>query len=224
MACPASMRDVDAAGLAADPVPEADDEQATSSQAKTRIVTGRAMCRTCNPCMPGRARCTFASRHPVVLATHRTCKVVPRADFGQESHDPVGVGRAMRSRSSRWARAVVLWTVALLLVAIVLAVVAVASLYDAQQACFFDTSTRCPEADDWRVGAAHLRPGRRPRHLGRRHDRGIRRPGRLQAVEGDLGVGATKPRGAPCGRHRPGAFTLRPRPGHRSTAEELDEC
>ncbi len=45
-----------------------------------------------------------------------------------------------------------LWTVALLLVAIVLAVVAVASLYDAQQACFFDTSTRCPGADDWRVG------------------------------------------------------------------------
>ena len=54
MACPASMRDVDAAGLAADPVPEADDEQATSSQAKTRTVTGRAMCRTCNPCLPGR--------------------------------------------------------------------------------------------------------------------------------------------------------------------------
>lgn len=57
----------------------------------------------------------------------------------------------MRSRSSRWARTVVLWTIVLVILAIVLAVVAVASLYDAQQACFFDTSTRCPERDDWRV-------------------------------------------------------------------------
>lgn len=57
----------------------------------------------------------------------------------------------MRSRSSKWARAVVLWTIALLILAIALAVAAVASLYDAQQACFFDTSVQCPEGDDWRV-------------------------------------------------------------------------
>ena len=45
------------------------------------------------------------------------------------------------------------WTFVLLLVAIVLAVSAVASLLDAQQACFFGfPSVACPDGQDWRVG------------------------------------------------------------------------
>jgi len=59
----------------------------------------------------------------------------------------------MRSLRSRWARAVVLWTVVLVVVAIVLGVSAVASLVDAQQACFFGfPSVACPDGQDWRVG------------------------------------------------------------------------
>jgi hypothetical protein len=54
---------------------------------------------------------------------------------------------------SRWVRGVVLWTLALLGVAIVLAVVAVTSLMDAQQRCFFEyPSVACPDGQDWRVG------------------------------------------------------------------------
>jgi len=54
---------------------------------------------------------------------------------------------------SRWVRGVVLWTLALMVVAIVLAVVAVASLMDAQQRCFFEyPSVACPDGQDWRVG------------------------------------------------------------------------
>ena len=54
---------------------------------------------------------------------------------------------------SRWVRGVVLWTLALMVVAIVLAVVAVTSLMDAQQRCFFEyPSVACPDGQDWRVG------------------------------------------------------------------------
>jgi hypothetical protein len=55
--------------------------------------------------------------------------------------------------AKRWVRGVVLWTLALLVVAIVLAVVAVSSLIDAQQRCFFEyPSVACPDGQDWRVG------------------------------------------------------------------------
>ena len=58
----------------------------------------------------------------------------------------------MRLLQSRWSRGVVVWTFVLLLVAIVLAVSAVASLLDAQQACFFGfPSVACPDGQDWRV-------------------------------------------------------------------------
>jgi hypothetical protein len=58
----------------------------------------------------------------------------------------------MRLLRSRWARGFVVWTFVLLLVAIVLAVSAVASLLEAQQACFFGfPSVACPDGQDWRV-------------------------------------------------------------------------
>lgn len=45
------------------------------------------------------------------------------------------------------------WTLALLVVAIVLAAFAAASLIDAQQACFMGfPSVACPDGQDWRVG------------------------------------------------------------------------
>lgn len=54
---------------------------------------------------------------------------------------------------SRWARGVLLWTLALLVVAIGLAILASASLIDAQQRCFVDfPSVACPDGQDWRVG------------------------------------------------------------------------
>ena len=55
---------------------------------------------------------------------------------------------------AKWlARGVALWTLVLLVVAIVLAVVAVTSLMDAQQQCFFGyPSVACPDGQDWRVG------------------------------------------------------------------------
>ena len=54
---------------------------------------------------------------------------------------------------SRWARGVVLWTFALVVVAVVLAAIAVTSLLDAQQRCFFEyPSVACPDGQDWRVG------------------------------------------------------------------------
>jgi hypothetical protein len=47
----------------------------------------------------------------------------------------------------------VLWTLALLLVAIGLAIFASASLVDAQQRCFVEfPSVACPDGQDWRVG------------------------------------------------------------------------
>ena len=150
-ACPASMREVDATGLAADPGPRGrrrtGDEQRGEDQDRDRTRDVPHL----QPLYAGAGEMHVRVTPSCGLATHRTCKVVPMADLGQESHDPVGVGRAMRSRSSRWARAVVLWTVALLLVSIALAVVAVVSLYDAQQACFFDTTVQCPNGGDWRV-------------------------------------------------------------------------
>ncbi len=54
---------------------------------------------------------------------------------------------------SRWARGVMVWTLALLVVAIVLAVFAMVSLIQAQQACFVAyPSVPCPDGQDWRVG------------------------------------------------------------------------
>jgi hypothetical protein len=54
---------------------------------------------------------------------------------------------------SRWVRGLVLWTLALLAVAVLLVIQAIASLYDAQQACFFQyPSTPCPGSDDPRIG------------------------------------------------------------------------
>lgn len=58
----------------------------------------------------------------------------------------------MRPLRSRWARGVVVWTLVMILAAIVLAVGAAASLADAQQACFFwFPSVACPDGQDWRV-------------------------------------------------------------------------
>ena len=54
---------------------------------------------------------------------------------------------------SRWARGVVLWTLALLVIEIGLAVFAAASLVDDQQRCFIGyPSVACPDGQDWRVG------------------------------------------------------------------------
>ena len=53
---------------------------------------------------------------------------------------------------SRWVRGLALWTLALLVVAVLVAVQAMVSLYDAQQACFFGfPSVPCPAGDDPRV-------------------------------------------------------------------------
>lgn len=50
---------------------------------------------------------------------------------------------------SRWVRGLAVWTLVLLVVAVLLAIQAMASLYDAQQACFFQfPSVPCPGADD----------------------------------------------------------------------------
>lgn len=58
----------------------------------------------------------------------------------------------MRSLRSRWARAVVLWTLVLVVFAIVLGVSAVVSLVETQQACFLGfPSVACPDGQDWRV-------------------------------------------------------------------------
>jgi hypothetical protein len=59
----------------------------------------------------------------------------------------------MHSLRSRWVRGLVLWTLAMLVVATVLAAGATVSLYDAQQTCFFEfPSVPCPDGQDWRVG------------------------------------------------------------------------
>ena len=53
---------------------------------------------------------------------------------------------------SRWVRGLALWTLALLVVAVLVAVQAMVNLYDAQQACFFGfPSVPCPASDDPRV-------------------------------------------------------------------------
>ena len=55
----------------------------------------------------------------------------------------------MRRMRGRLARGLVLWTVVLLLVALLLAVQAMWSLYSAQQACFFNyPAVPCPGGDD----------------------------------------------------------------------------
>jgi len=55
----------------------------------------------------------------------------------------------VRQRSFRARRLAVAWTLLMLAVAIVLAVQAAVSLYDGQQACFFDyPATACPSNDD----------------------------------------------------------------------------
>jgi hypothetical protein len=64
-----------------------------------------------------------------------------------------GTIEAMGPLRSRWARGFVVWTLALLVIAIVFAAFAAASLVDAQQACFFGyPSVACPDGQDWRVG------------------------------------------------------------------------
>lgn len=58
----------------------------------------------------------------------------------------------MRRLRSRWFRGFLLWTLALLAIAILVLIQAMASLYDAQQACFFQfPALPCPGADDPRV-------------------------------------------------------------------------
>lgn len=53
---------------------------------------------------------------------------------------------------SRWFRGFALWTLALLAVAVLVAIQAMASLYDAQQACFLQfPAIPCPGGDDPRV-------------------------------------------------------------------------
>jgi hypothetical protein len=59
----------------------------------------------------------------------------------------------MRPLRSRWARGVFLWTLGLVVVAILLTAIAVATLVDAQERCFIEyPSVACPDAQDWRVG------------------------------------------------------------------------
>lgn len=56
---------------------------------------------------------------------------------------------------SRRVRAVVLWTAAMFVLAVVVSVNAIAGLYGAQQRCFFESGVvPCPAGDDPRV--AHL--------------------------------------------------------------------
>ena len=51
-----------------------------------------------------------------------------------------------------WARAIAVWTLLLILVAVVIAAQAMWSLYDANQACFFSyPATPCPAPDDPRL-------------------------------------------------------------------------
>jgi len=55
----------------------------------------------------------------------------------------------MRRMRGRLVRGLVLWTLFLLVVAVLLAVQAMGSLYGAQQACFFNyPSVPCPSGDD----------------------------------------------------------------------------
>ncbi len=50
---------------------------------------------------------------------------------------------------NRWVRWTVVWTLVSLVVAVLVAVQAMVSLYDAQQACFFQfPSVPCPGGDD----------------------------------------------------------------------------
>ena len=53
----------------------------------------------------------------------------------------------------RFARALVVWTLFMLLTGVLLAAQAISSLYDAQQACFFNyPAVPCPPGDDPAVG------------------------------------------------------------------------
>ena len=53
---------------------------------------------------------------------------------------------------SRWVRWLAVWTALLVVAALLLALQAVVSLYDAQQRCFFDyPAVPCPPGDDQRV-------------------------------------------------------------------------
>jgi hypothetical protein len=54
----------------------------------------------------------------------------------------------MRRVRNPWLRGLIAWSLVLLVVAIVVAFDAISSLYDAQQACFFQTTTPCPEPGD----------------------------------------------------------------------------
>jgi uncharacterized membrane protein YidH (DUF202 family) len=55
----------------------------------------------------------------------------------------------MRRIRGRLARGLVLWTLFLIVVAVLLAAQAIWSIYNAQQACFFNyPSVPCPGADD----------------------------------------------------------------------------
>ena len=59
----------------------------------------------------------------------------------------------MRRLRSRWLVGLVLWTLAMLVVATALAVGAMGSLYQAQQECVFGfPSVPCPGGQDWRIG------------------------------------------------------------------------
>lgn len=61
------------------------------------------------------------------------------------------IGCADRQRAIM--RRLVLWSVACLALAVILAVGSVLSLIDAQQACFFGYPfVACPDGQDWRVG------------------------------------------------------------------------
>lgn len=58
-------------------------------------------------------------------------------------------GREMRERRGRMLRVLVAWTLVLLVVAALVAAQAVLSLYEGQQACFFNyPSVACPAMDD----------------------------------------------------------------------------
>jgi len=54
----------------------------------------------------------------------------------------------MRERSGRLLRVAVVWTILMLVIAVLLAAHAMSSLYDGQQACFFNTSVACPTNED----------------------------------------------------------------------------
>jgi hypothetical protein len=81
--------------------------------------------------------------------SQQTDAMTPLRRHGGSGHYPVEMGPFR----SKWWRALLLWTLTMVIVAIALAVFAAASLVDAQQRCFMEfPSVPCPDGQDWRAG------------------------------------------------------------------------